>query len=42
MRTIKINVDDKVFAKLEKKKKELNLSWDKLIINSILKNENKK
>lgn len=42
MRTIKINIDDKVFKKLERKKKELGLSWDKLIVNAVLQNEKNK
>ena len=37
MRTIKINIDNKVFKKLEKLKKKSKLAWDKFIVNSILK-----
>ena len=42
MRTIKINLDDADFNKLKKIKDDLHLSWDKLIVTSILKFKTKK
>jgi len=41
-RQIKINIENAEFQELEKVKKKLGLSWERLIKDSILKKENKK